>query len=319
VPWQSAPSRIGWKSQEGYSQLGRDIYEQACFLAGTPLLTPDGGKLIEEFKIGDEILSRPEHDPAAEVTTKRVEEVFVRTGRIMILRVQGRDIGTTPEHPFWVRHAGWTPAGELKPGMELSTHDGRWVPVDAVRDTGEYQTVYNLRVSDYHTYFVGDDDWGWTAWAHNAYNKQQPSKPVLQPGELDTYGELRQRTGEGKFDRDHIPSKGALKIRAAQLKGKDLTPEEEKMIENAALAVVIPKDLHKEGRTYAGKNTLALQTEDAADLAGAAAKDIAAHLENLPTGRADDPAGLYKPAFDQILQLTNADYDTWLKGLLGIR
>jgi hypothetical protein len=31
------------------------------------------------------------------------------------------------------------------------------------------EVVYNLRVADHHTYFVGDDDWGWAAWAHNAY------------------------------------------------------------------------------------------------------------------------------------------------------
>ena len=29
-------------------------------------------------------------------------------------------------------------------------------------------TVYNLRVADYHTYFVGDESWGFTLWAHNA-------------------------------------------------------------------------------------------------------------------------------------------------------
>jgi hypothetical protein len=29
--------------------------------------------------------------------------------------------------------------------------------------------VYNLRVSDYHTYFVGCLDWGFSVWAHNDY------------------------------------------------------------------------------------------------------------------------------------------------------
>lgn len=28
-------------------------------------------------------------------------------------------------------------------------------------------TVYNLRVADYHTYFVGCNEWGWSVWAHN--------------------------------------------------------------------------------------------------------------------------------------------------------
>jgi hypothetical protein len=29
-------------------------------------------------------------------------------------------------------------------------------------------TLYNLRVSDYHTYFVGCQEWGFSVWAHNA-------------------------------------------------------------------------------------------------------------------------------------------------------
>ena len=28
--------------------------------------------------------------------------------------------------------------------------------------------VYNLRIADYHTYFVGSRDWGFSVWAHNA-------------------------------------------------------------------------------------------------------------------------------------------------------
>ena len=41
--------------------------------------------------------------------------------------------------------------------------------MDGVNDTSEWEVVYNLRIADYHTYFVGDDAWGWCAWAHNEY------------------------------------------------------------------------------------------------------------------------------------------------------
>src|SRR5262249_40864684 len=40
--------------------------------------------------------------------------------------------------------------------------------VEGVEDTGEFATVYNLRVADFHTYFVGCDAWGFSVWAHNA-------------------------------------------------------------------------------------------------------------------------------------------------------
>jgi len=43
----------------------------------------------------------------------------------------------------------------LRVGDRLSSHDGRWVAVEGLQDTGECERVYNLRVAEYHTYFVG--------------------------------------------------------------------------------------------------------------------------------------------------------------------
>src|ERR1051325_5062704 len=140
----------------------------SCFTAGTPLLTPDGGKPIEQFRRGDRILARSEDNPEAPVEVKMVEETFVRVSPIVNLRVRGQEIRTTTEHPIYVRGKGWICARELKAGDELSSHDGQWVAVEAVTDLNEVATVYNLRVSDYHTYFVGSREWGFSVWAHNA-------------------------------------------------------------------------------------------------------------------------------------------------------
>jgi intein/homing endonuclease len=81
----------------------------------------------------------------------------------------GELIRTTPEHPFFVEDHGWTPAGALKAGDRIVTLIGDSVPVSEVYDTGEWEVVYNLRVAEYHTYFVGDEHWGFAAWAHNWY------------------------------------------------------------------------------------------------------------------------------------------------------
>jgi hypothetical protein len=62
---------------------------------------------------------------------------------------------------------GWRCADELQPGDLLRSHDGKWTPVDAVTDAGEVTTVYNVRIAEYHTYFVGSREWGWSVWAHN--------------------------------------------------------------------------------------------------------------------------------------------------------
>ena len=83
----------------------------------------------------------------------------------------GELIRTTPEHPFWVEHKGWTAAGALKEGDRIATLSGEWVAVAEVFDTQEWEPVYNIRVADFHTYFVGDDGWGLAAWAHNHYSR----------------------------------------------------------------------------------------------------------------------------------------------------
>ena len=143
----------------------------ACFRRGTPFRTPDGSKPVEQLRKGDKVLSRAELDPLGHVEAKEVEEVFVRLGRVMLLRVSGREIGTTSEHPFWVKDRGWIAAGELKAGDLLASEEnGRWLTVDGVKDTGRYESVYNIRVADYHTYFVGELDWDFAVWAHNVYN-----------------------------------------------------------------------------------------------------------------------------------------------------
>jgi hypothetical protein len=157
---------------------------QPCFVAGTPLLTPAGSKPVERFAVGDLVLARPEFDPEGPLAAKVVEAVFVRTGRVLHLHLGGQVIRTTPEHPFWVKEAGWRPAGLLKRGDLLSSHEGGWVAVEEAYDTGEYETVYNLRVADWHTYFVGGEDWGFSVWAHNAWCAHRDGGRDLHAGQV---------------------------------------------------------------------------------------------------------------------------------------
>jgi hypothetical protein len=142
---------------------------KSCFAAGTPLRLPGGWRNIEDIRVGDLVLSRDENNCEGPVEAKVVEEVFVRESLVLRLDVNGRMIRTTAEHPFFVAGRGWVPCHELKVGDRLLTEDGAWVAVEAVEDTGEWVTVYNLRIADYHTYFVGCDEWGFSVWAHNQY------------------------------------------------------------------------------------------------------------------------------------------------------
>ena len=80
-------------------------------------------------------------------------------------------ISSTAEHPFYVYQKGWTPLAQIKPGDWIRTDNG-WVEVNRVEDTGEFETVYNLRVADHHTYFVASPDGSYSVWAHNQYSPQ---------------------------------------------------------------------------------------------------------------------------------------------------
>jgi hypothetical protein len=139
-----------------------------CFAAGTPIQTPSGSKPIEEFVPSDWVLAQDESDPDAVPTLRQVEEVFENQAQVMVMGLGGREIETTPEHPFWVRDKGWTAAGEIETGDELRSHDGQWIPLESKQLTDRIVTVYNMRVAEDHTYFVGSPLWGFTVWAHNA-------------------------------------------------------------------------------------------------------------------------------------------------------
>ena len=143
------------------------FFGQACFAAGVPLRTPDGSKPVEDFREGDLVLSRDEHDPTGAAEPKVVEAVFRRTAALWPVRLNGREVGSTAEHPWYVAGKGWTRTDGLAVGDRVLCLDGSTVGVEGVRDAGAWVPVYNLRVADHHTYFVGTQEWEFAAWAHN--------------------------------------------------------------------------------------------------------------------------------------------------------
>ncbi len=123
---------------------------------------------------GDQVLAQDESDPEAVPAIRQVEEVFENQAQVMVLGLGGREIETTPENPFWVRDKGWTAAGEIETGEELRSYDGQWIPLDSKQLTDRIDTVYNMRVAEDHTYFVGSPLWGFSVWAHNACQLPKP-------------------------------------------------------------------------------------------------------------------------------------------------
>ena len=221
---------------------------QSCFTAETKLRTPSGWQRINSFVAGDQLLSRPEHDPAGPIEGKVVEEVFQRTGRVWHLHVGGQVIRTSGEHPFYEQTKGWTEASLLEPGDRLAGEDGQWIEVEEVYDTGEWETLYNLRVADCHTYFVGDEGWGFSVWAHNN-NGLCGNLSAKEKSELR--GDLRRIAKRALNDMDSAAVSGKTTIRR---RGVDLrTPQGDPQSGGRGPVLTVLKDL-KTGEVFIGQN-----------------------------------------------------------------
>lgn len=133
---------------------------------------------------------------------------------------------------------------------------------------------------------------------------------TLKKGEVDEYGNLKKKTGDGTIHRDHQPSKAALLKRAEKLKGSPLTKGEIKRINKEATAVNVPEDIHRAGPTYGGKNKDLIEP-DSNDLAGATKRDSDAMVDNAKSMDTEN-VNVYEDAADNITKKDNAEYDDWL-------
>ncbi len=154
-----------------------------CFAAGTPVLMADGTtKPIETLQPGDQVLAAPEHDAEMSPAAKTVERVFHNPpSELLILTIGETELRCTPPHLFYVREKGWTAAEDIEAGDELRMPDGRWVALDAKAEQSEPEPVFNFRVADYHTYFVGDAASGEAVLVHNDCGPVGPFTPSGAP------------------------------------------------------------------------------------------------------------------------------------------
>lgn len=116
-----------------------------------------GKKAIEDVKVGDMVYS--ENPETGEKGFKRVVETFENeTDELVHIKVNGEEIVTTPEHPFYVPRQVWTEAIKLRAGDILVLVNGKEVVVEKVQHE-ILETpikVYNFEVEDYHTYYVSN-------------------------------------------------------------------------------------------------------------------------------------------------------------------
>lgn len=132
------------------------------------VLTATGPEAIEEVQVGDHVLARDE--TTGEVGYRQVTGTWERVYPIVELAVAGEDgevanLRLTGEHPLWVEGRGWTGVGDLEPGQTLVTPDG-FATVVGLTATDQVETVHNLTVEGWSTFFVFDGD-TLGVWSHN--------------------------------------------------------------------------------------------------------------------------------------------------------
>ena len=163
--FQFTVSALAVFSGSTYNSMKKHQETLTCFVAGTMILTASGLVAIENIKAGDKVIST--YPETMETSPKTVLETYIREVTTLVhLTVNGEEIVTTVDHPFYVNSRGFVKAGELAIGYELLDVNGNVLLVEKfnVELTDEPTTVYNFQVEDFHTYHVGEIG----VWVHNA-------------------------------------------------------------------------------------------------------------------------------------------------------
>jgi hypothetical protein len=138
------------------------------FVPGTPVILANGRrKPIEQLRVGDKVLAT---DPATGRTAAKAVTATI-TGRgtkeliDITVDTDGNagsataTISATSHHPFWVPNLrAWISATALAAGMTVQNADGEPIEIEQVKRRTENGPVYNLTVTNFHTYYVAAGD-----------------------------------------------------------------------------------------------------------------------------------------------------------------
>ncbi len=126
-----------------------------CFPAGTPVLTPDGVRRIEQVRVGDAVTTV---GPDGRAGRGAVGQLYMTTNALVEVRTDAGTAVTTDAQPFLLTDGQFRRAGDLKPGDRVwRWRDGKRAEavVRAVAATGRTEAVFNLIVGDSATFVAG--------------------------------------------------------------------------------------------------------------------------------------------------------------------
>jgi hypothetical protein len=132
--------------------VGVRIWQHSCFASGTQIRTIGGLRPIQDINLGNVVLSQ--NDETGELSFQPVVRVYHNPpNRTLRIKFKDAEVVCTGIHRLWVAGRGWVMARELKAGDALRTSTGVSAVV-SVSDDAE-QPVFNLRVAESHSFFVG--------------------------------------------------------------------------------------------------------------------------------------------------------------------
>jgi len=149
----------------------------------------------------------------------------------------------------------------------------------------------------------------------NNKRQKKKKKEKLECGENGEYGKLQEKTGGGKFDRDHVPAKQALIERARKFNsGEKLCKEQRTAIIKTAAAIAIPKGIHQQfSATYGGRVHTDFDKQ-VANPKWAANRDTKQLLKQMkPPKVSKECAKKYKNWAKKVQKMSNRQYDKMLK------
>jgi hypothetical protein len=130
-----------------------EVVRHSCFGAGTPVQTIDGPRKIEDLRAGDPVLSQD--TKTGELKYKSLVTVYHNPPNAALrIELDTESIVVTGIHRLWKAGHGWVMARELKPGDTLRNLGGTSVVKSVAKE--RVQPVFNLRVADGDSFFVGN-------------------------------------------------------------------------------------------------------------------------------------------------------------------
>jgi RHS repeat-associated protein len=216
------------KLAEAGASVMKAVGKVCSFSSDTEITTLEGLQPINQLQVGDLVLAYDESSGKTGFYT--VTATFAHVDPLIILlSVNGEQIETTPEHPFYTAAGEWIPAGQLQIGDSLRRADGSSGLVTAIALRSQTQQMYNITVAEAHTYFIGDGKW----LVHNACPIKQaggslPARKSEYGSYTNTHASGKKYAGMGGRERAQRSGKRIAEEHNDPLMATDWTPAESK-------------------------------------------------------------------------------------------